>query len=226
MNNLLKFCGSLLLLISLSACQEKEGEEPLVPDITNIEASNAPIKSYALNKYLLNVQANYSSDYSSDITEFVSWNVSDTQSGVMSATTANQYLANAKAGTPTITFEYKGISGSVDIENIALREMNVSLAESNITVNSSYQCDLNATYEDNVSSQDIDYVTPLINQVLWESNDTSVATVDSDALVTTKRAGSVRITARAFENYTIEKNGANEVNSSIEIIINENNISL
>ncbi len=214
------------MLSIFTACDEKTEGDPLVPDILGLKAIDAPNKSYALNKHLLNINAMYSSDYESDVTEYVSWNVSDTQSGVMSTTTLNEYLANAKSGTPTISFSYKGIVGSVIIENIAIRDMNVSLSDENLSINSTYQCDLNATYEDNTSSADIDYSTPFISQVLWESNNTTLATVDQNGLITTIESGLVKITARAFENYTIEINGANEVNSSIEIIISENNSSI
>jgi len=222
MSQILTLSALSIAMLSFVGCNEEVEGTPLVPDIVGLEIINAPAKTYALENYLLKINANYTNNTSVEVTEFISWSVDKVQVGLMSTSPSNQYLANALSGDAKIGFKYKNIANNVVIENVGFKDLNISLSETNLTINSSYQFDVNASYLDGLVANP----NTLIPKLLWESNDSSVATVDANGLMNTKAQGSVKITAHTFKDYTIEKNGVDDINSSKELLIREDNSSV
>ena len=121
-----------------------------------------------------------------DATSTAKWS----SSSAGTATVTAGLVTAVAAGNSTITASQDGVdaSGSVIVNTLALNS--IAITPSSPTVNSGSTTSLTATatFEDNSTK-------PITSQVAWSSDTTSVATVNSNGVVTGVAIGTAKITA-------------------------------
>lgn len=160
--------------------------------------SVAPSKSQIANGLTQQYKATatYSDGTTSILTTGVTWNSSNT--GVATIDSSGMATVRADSGSTSITANYANItshSAKLNATSAIITLVTISPGTSTIFNGSTQQYSATATYSDGTTS-------PLTSGVVWNSTDTSVATIDTSGLATVHvNVGITYITA-TYSNIT------------------------
>jgi uncharacterized protein YjdB len=135
----------------------------------------------------LSAQGTYSDSSSQTITSQVTWQSSDTTVATVSSA---GLLKSLKAGTVTITASMNSISGTagVTVTSAVLSSINVGTPSPSLMSGATEQLTATGVYSDSSTQT-------LTTQVVWQTSDATVATVNTVGLLTAVKAGTVTVTA-------------------------------
>jgi trimeric autotransporter adhesin len=135
----------------------------------------------------LAAQGTYSDGSTQVVTTQVSWQSSDATIATVSAAGSLQAL---KAGTVTITATLNSVSGTagVTVGSAVLTAINVGVPNPSVSSGATEQLTATAVYSDN-STQTV------TSQAVWQSSDTTLASVAAGGLLTALKTGGVTVTA-------------------------------
>ncbi|MER2497085.1 Ig-like domain-containing protein [Vibrio neptunius] len=180
--------------------------------ITDITITPSVVKLAKGHYQPLTAIATYNNGLSSDISDSVNWKPDV-------ATTANVstsgVLSGVMVGTTTVTAMKEGVtSNSVDVEvtNAVITDISVTPPSVSVAKGHNQSLQAKATYSDGTSSTISDSVT-------WIPNDSSIATVTSQGLLTGGKVGTTTLTAMkdGVTSNSIDLNVTNAVLKEITI---------
>ena len=135
----------------------------------------------------LAAQGTYTDSTTQVLTTQVNWQSSDTSV----ATISNGGLVHSlKAGAVTITATMNSVSGTagVTVSSAVVATINVSAPNPSLASGAMEQLTATAVYSDNTTQT-------VTSQVVWQSSDTSVASVVAGGMLTALKTGNVTVTA-------------------------------
>lgn len=223
----MKYLKYSLLSLSLAAlmlgCGTESNEPPLVPEIVSISIDDTNtttlIRSLA-HEVQLYATVLYTDGTSNTATYQLDWESNDT-----SVVVVDNGLVSAVAnhGSATISASYRDklfteidknitIIPLIDVNITSVSgDLNISYADENASVDinttGTYTLQANGTFEDNET------VLAISQSVLWTSSNATVATIDSEGLMT--------VLPLADQNGTVDINVSiyNEINATLEVNI-------
>ena len=156
--------------------------------LTSVSISPATVSITQGAEYQFTASAHYSDGTSHDITQQANWSVNNSNSQLVTGVAGR--LRAIYTGSTVLQASVNGISDTalVTITDAIINRLEISSATSNIAAGSTLQLQATAIFS-NATSQ------PVTDQVLWQSSDQSIASVDSNGLLTGHSSGSVTITS-------------------------------
>ncbi|TNI15051.1 Ig-like domain-containing protein [Aeromonas veronii] len=136
----------------------------------------------------LRVMATYSNNTSSDVTDSATWVSAD---ATVATVTSNGLLTGASPGSTTVTATKGGFTSNqaaVDVTDAVITAITVSPTTFSIHKGEQQQLILMATYSDSTSSD-------ITSSVTWDVDNTAIATVAPDGLLTGASEGTATVTA-------------------------------
>ena len=183
---------ALLLSALLAGCGCGGGDEPVLLSI-EVSPANPSIALGTTQQF--KATGVFSDNTTQDLTNSVTWSVSDEAIASISNDTASKGLAHSRsAGSTAVTATSGSISGSTSltVTSAELVSIEVTPANPSIGLGASQQFRAVGTFTDN-STQDI------TSSAVWSVSDEAVASISNDAaskgLAYSLSAGSTRVTA-------------------------------
>ncbi|MFM5404513.1 Ig-like domain-containing protein [Aeromonas veronii] len=136
----------------------------------------------------LRVMATYSNNTSSDVTDSATWVSAD---ATVATVTSNGLLTGASPGSTTVTATKGGVTSNqvaVDVTDAVITAITVSPTTFSIHKGEQLQLIVTATYSDSTSSD-------ITSSVTWDVDNTAIATVAPDGLLTGTSEGTATVTA-------------------------------
>ncbi|MGN5073609.1 Ig-like domain-containing protein [Aeromonas veronii] len=136
----------------------------------------------------LRVMATYSNNTSSDVTDSATWVSAD---ATVATVTSNGQLTGASPGSTTVTATKGGVTSNqvaVDVTDAVISAITVSPTTFSIHKGEQLQLIVTATYSDSTSSD-------ITSSVTWDVDNTAIATVAPDGLLTGASEGTATVTA-------------------------------
>ncbi|WP_421320182.1 Ig-like domain-containing protein [Aeromonas veronii] len=136
----------------------------------------------------LRVMATYSNNTSSDVTDSATWVSAD---ATVATVTSNGLLTGASPGSTTVTATKGGVTSNqvaVDVSDAVITAITVSPTTFSIHKGEQLPLTVTATYSDSTSSD-------ITSSVTWDVDNTAIATVAPDGLLTGTSEGTTTVTA-------------------------------
>lgn len=150
----------------------------------------------------LTATATYSDGTSSPLTDLVTW-VSD--DAATATVTPEGLVTGESVGSTTVTVTKNGISNTVNVtvKDAVITEIHVTPETVDVVKGQTLQLTATATYSDGTTS-------PITGDATWISNDSEIATVSPEGLLSGDGVGSTTV--------IVTKNG---INSTVNVTVNE-----
>lgn len=160
---------------------------PPVPEV-NLESLSLSIIDSTLDineTFQLTATGRYSDDSERDLSDQVTWTVEQTDIATVSS---SGLLIARSAGSTTITASKDGVAAQVALTVRALERLSLTPGSISLAINSSQSISVTGIYSDN-STQALDSL------VEWTSENTDIATVTENGLITAIKPGSTSVSA-------------------------------
>ena len=165
------------------------GSNSSTPTLSSVAVSASAPSVHAGSTLQLSAKGTYSDGSKSDLTAQVTWKSSDT---AIASIDSKGVLTAAKAGSVTATATQGSVSGTlgitVDPVAVTLTGINVTASSTTAVQGSTQQLTAQGTYSDS-STQTI------TSQVVWQSSESTIASVSNTGVLSANNPGSATITA-------------------------------
>ncbi|WP_421252410.1 Ig-like domain-containing protein [Aeromonas sp. 600724] len=156
--------------------------------ITSLTVTPANVSVAKGQQKPLRVMATYSNNTSSDVTDSATWVSAD---ATVATVTSNGLLTGTSPGSTTVTATKGGVTSNqvaVDVTDAVITAITVSPTTFSIHKGEQLQLIVMATYSDSTSSD-------ITSSVTWDVDNTAIATVAPDGLLTGASEGTATVTA-------------------------------
>ncbi len=180
---------SFFVILNLMACGGSSPPPPTTPPSATVNSIG--IAPYQINianasSFQLVAVAYYSDNTSNIVTDQVSWSLENnianiSSTGLITATTLG-------ASTITATFENISSVAQLNVTAATLSSINIDPGSNSIANGTNSALHANGIYSD-LTSQDV------TTQVIWQSSDSAIATINTEGILTAQGEGNVVVTA-------------------------------
>lgn len=177
------------VVINLMACGGSSTPPPTTPPSATVNAiSISPYQIEIANasSFQLIAVAYYSDNTSSIVTNQVNWSLQNNIANISSSGLITATIIGSS--TITATFENVSSVAQLNVTAATLSSINIDPGSNSIANGTNSALHANGIYSD-LTSQD------LTAQVIWQSSDTAIATINTDGILTSQGVGNVTVTA-------------------------------
>jgi len=192
--------NSIISIISLLFISCGSNTDADIVDIQKIVIDQQEVSIYSTDREttnLLTATAIFNDNSTKDITDFVTWNSSDTT--IATVIKGTIYPGTSNGGDSNITISYQSLSTpSILLHSKKLLDFNISILDNDINSTGIYPLQALGNFEDNITKE-------IETNIFWSSSNDAEITID-DNITSIEIIEDTNITATLFsdENFTQE----------------------
>jgi len=192
--------NSIISIISLLFISCGSNTDADIVDIQKIVIDQQEVSIYSTDREttnLLTATAIFNDNSTKDITDFVTWNSSDTT--IATVIKGTIYPGTSNGGDSNITISYQSLSTpSILLHSKKLLDFNISILDNDINSTGIYPLQALGNFEDNITKE-------IETNIFWSSSSDAEITID-DNITSIEIIEDTNITATLFsdENFTQE----------------------
>lgn len=181
--------GSATITASLNSKTSSASVTVTAATLTSLSVIPGSASIALGSEYQFTVSGSFSDGSIQDLTQQVSWSVTD--NSVIDSVTGTAGLIQGKAvGSTTLSASFGTLSSTVlvNVTSAVIDKLEISSTSTNVALGSNLQLQATAIFSDDTSQL-------VTTQANWLTSDQDIASIDSQGLITSHNTGSVTITS-------------------------------